>query len=84
MRGVVGGQKQHGPCDLIRLADPAERRGAADPRFECLLGLGRRRRGSPYRSTDRTGRYDIDADVARRQFDTITRAIARTPALLAA
>src|SRR5690348_10708003 len=67
MRGVVGGEEQHGPGDMLGFADVAEWRGAADPRFKRLLRFRRCGRGAPDRGADRAGRHDVDADAARRK-----------------
>jgi len=79
MRGIVGGENQHRLRDMIGFADAAS--GVVAPmRFSNASRLRASPGLHPRSSTDRARRDHVDADVARRQFDAITRAIARTPA----
>jgi hypothetical protein len=70
VRGVVGGEEQHRLGDMISLRHPSKRRYARN----ALLQRGKRGRVGRRAVPDRRG----DSS------DAITRAMARTPALLAA
>ena len=79
---VVGRQEQHRLRDVIGFTDASERRGLSDPLLERFLGLGRCDRSAPDRGAHRA--TTLTRMLRGDSSDAITRAIARTPALLAA
>ena len=84
VRGIVGGEEQHRPGNFLRLAKPPERNAAGNPLVQRRIGsaVG----AAPFQIGVRAAPGDTTLTRMPRgeSSEAITRAIARTPALLAA
>ena len=82
VRGIVGGQEQHGLGDFLGLAEPAQRDGARDPLVQYAL-LASAVGAAPFQIGvfAAPGATTLTRMPRGDSSDAITRAIARTPAL---
>ena len=85
MRGIVRREEQHRLRNVIRFTNPAERRRLRDALLEGLLGFRRRESPAPQIGVRvAPGETTLTRMPRGDSSDAMTRAIARTPALLAA
>ena len=84
VRRVVGGEEQDRLGHFLGFAEPSQRNAARDVLVQHREGFGGRRRAIPDRRFRRPGATTLTLIPRGASSDAITRAMPRTPALLAA